>query len=193
VSLRVKRIGNGNVESEKICPFPSKKHRFQENRSFVGSRCLPTAVCRAALVVHEVTTPKRVMLATTGGVYALAILRISEIAPASASAISRPVKFPDPKWNSRTLCRRSASHFSSKYRTKHQAATALVSQRIASSIFSSSRPYSFAKSGIDSRALNREAITAVQIPVPARTGFRKSRAGLTINFGSAALLSRTKG
>ena len=70
----------------------------------------------------------------------------------------------------------------------------LVSHRIASSICFSLRPYSWARSGTDSLALNRDAITAVDIPVPAITGLPNPIEGLiTMYLGSSALRSRTNG
>jgi hypothetical protein len=80
--------------------------------------------------------------------------------------------------------------------TAAQAATAAVlcSQPIASSISRGLRPYSEARSSIDSRALNLEATTAVEMPVPAITGFPKPTAGLIwISLGSFCVLSMTNG
>src|SRR5271165_655775 len=77
-----------------------------------------------------------------------------------------------------------------------QAATAAVrcSHRIASSICFGEMPYSEARSGTDSRALNLEETTAVEMPVPAITGLPKPTAGLIrISLGSFAVRSMTNG
>ena len=47
---------------------------------------------------------------------------------------------------------------------------------------------------MDSRALNRDAIIAVEMPVPAITGLPNPIIGLiSINFGSVGLVSLTNG
>ncbi len=56
---------------------------------------------------------------------------------------------------------------------------------MASSICSGVQPYSAARSAIDSRALKRDAIIAVEIAVPAIIGFPKPIMGtISIVFGS---------
>src|SRR6202007_2918247 len=76
-----------------------------------------------------------------------------------------------------------------------QAATGSArSQRMASSIFSGVQPYSSASSAMDSRALKREAIIAVEIAVPAIMGLPKPTLGLiSMILGSEGRSSRTKG
>src|SRR5208337_4141208 len=68
------------------------------------------------------------------------------------------------------------------------------SQRIASSICPGVHPYSSARSVTDSRALKREAIIAVEIPVPEITGFPNPTKGLiSMVFGSFSFGSITNG
>jgi hypothetical protein len=75
-------------------------------------------------------------------------------------------------------------------RTQAATATVLCSQRIASSICRGLRPHSEARSSMDSRALNLEATTEVEMPVPAITGLPKPTAGLIwISLGPFCVLS----
>src|ERR1700732_689983 len=82
-----------------------------------------------------------------------------------------------------------------KERSLQAALTAVrCSHRIASSICLGVTPYSEARSGTDSRALNLEEMTAVTMPVPAITGLCKPSAGLIrISLGSFGVRSMPHG
>lgn len=68
------------------------------------------------------------------------------------------------------------------------------SQRRASSICCGVQPYSSARLMTDSRALKREAIIAVEIPVPVSTGLPNPTKGLiSIVLGSEEVGATTKG